>query len=119
MKRFLLILLFATSVSGCALIKADPWPKAGGGGMAEWSPIADERASALNERLEILRERNATIYAASDFSEAETLMRRVRREVAGELNIDAESDMDALDEKILSIEQRLRNSGKRSVKARS
>jgi hypothetical protein len=119
MKHVLLALLCAGSLSGCALLKAEPWPKAGGGGFAEWTPIADERANALNERLETLRERNATVYAASDLVEAETLMTRVRREVAGELTVDAYTDMDALDEKIALIERRLNGAGHQSRKARS
>jgi hypothetical protein len=117
MKHVLLALLCAGSLSGCALLKAEPWPKAGGGGFAEWTPIADERANSLNERLETLRERNASVYAASDLVEAETLMTRVRREVAGELTVDADGDMDVLDQKLTSIENRLKGVGRQSQKA--
>ncbi|MGA8169927.1 MAG: hypothetical protein WB816_03710 [Methylocystis sp.] len=67
----------------------------------------------------MLRVREATIFAASDFAEAETLMKRVRREILGELNVDADKDMDSLELLISSIEQRLIGKEKREKRARS
>jgi hypothetical protein len=103
MKRMLSALLCASCLSGCALWNAEPWPKPGRGGFAEWMPIANDRANTLSQRLNLLRDRDAPIYATSDFVEAEKMLTRIRREVVGELNVDADKDMDALDRsKLLS-----------------
>ena len=105
--RHVLAVLCAVSLSGCAILRADPWPEKGSGGFAEWSEITDPRAYALMDRLTKLRERNAGIYAASDLAEAQLLMTRIRRELGGGLATDAAEDMDRLDEKLGVIEKRL------------
>jgi hypothetical protein len=107
MKKLALPLLCACALSGCALLKAEPWPKAGSGGLAEFMPITDDQVEALSERLELLRRRDAGTFAASDFAEAETKLTRIRRELAGELFADGNQDMESLEALIASIERKL------------
>lgn len=119
MKQILPVLICVCALSGCAIIRAEPWPDEGHGGLGEWQAITDSRANALSARLDLVRDRNAPYYAAAEFVEAERLMTRIRREIAGDLHVDAETDMNKLEIVISSIERRTAGQGRFRERARS
>jgi hypothetical protein len=96
--------LAALCNAGCAVLTSEPWPTAGSGGFAELLPIDDARMAAFNDRLNHARESGAASFAAADLATAETLLIRIRREVAGGLAIDAESDASGLERLLKSFE---------------
>jgi hypothetical protein len=103
MKRLALAIACAASLSGCAVLTAEPWPKAGAGGFAELLPVDDQRVATLRERLEALRERGAETATAGDFGTAQLLLTRVEREIGGELLVDAEVDANTLDRLVVKM----------------
>lgn len=100
------------SLSGCALFQTR-WPEEGGGQFAEQFESEDERTRAIEARLAGLQAKGASVYAAGDFDEAKLLLVRIKRQVAAELVLDAEDDMDRMDKVLARIDSRLRHAGRR------
>src|SRR5690349_10124445 len=90
--------LTALSLLACAACTT--WPDEGAGGMAEYQPIENPRASRLSAVLDSLAARGADRFAASDLAEARTLLLRVRRALLGGLQRDAETDMDKIEARV-------------------
>lgn len=100
------------SLGGCALFQTR-WPQEGGGQFAEQYESEDERTRAIEARLEGLHAKGASVYAAGDFDEAKLLLVRIKRQVAADLVLDAEDDMDRMDVVLARMDARLRQAGRR------
>ena len=110
----------ALSSTGCGI---GQWPPMRGGGMAEVAPagrshlvVASQGSgkSALfvqvanaEEALDALIERGAMTYTPGDATLARKLCIRIRREIAGDLLSEAETDMIELTDRLSVIDRRL------------
>jgi len=119
--RSLTIGAVALASTGCGI---GQWPPMRGGGMAEVAPasrshfvVASQGSgkSALfaqvveaEEALDALIERGALTYTPGDATLARKLCIRIRREIAGDLLSEAETDMIELTDRLLVIDRRLR-----------
>ena len=114
----ILTLLCALALSGCAIIKSKSWPENGRGGLGEWMPIRDEKVNELRMRLDTAKDVTPPTMRRLK-SKRNSLLARVRREVIGELYIDADKDMETLETLIVSIERRTINRGRSKERARA
>jgi hypothetical protein len=109
----LAVIVVSCALAGCAL-KSEPWPAAGTGGFAEWTPINDVRLQALDDRLEAARARGAETYAAGAYgayADAMLLFTRCRRELAAGLTADGNADLARLEQQVAAIEATLSPKG--------
>jgi hypothetical protein len=94
-KKFALALICCAATSGC-VTNFESWPSAGTGGFAEWEQMSNPRVEALDAQLRQARLNGAETFAAGAYADAELLLTRCRRELAGGLQIDADADLDRL-----------------------
>ena len=112
MKKSAACLALCLTLSGCFFDEA-PYPEAGQGGYAEWGPIENSRALALQQRLQSAQRRGAELYTASAYADASLLLTRCRRELAAGLTIDARVDLDRLERQIVDMDAALERAPRR------
>ena len=106
MKKVAGCLALCLTLSGC-FFNEGPYPELGRGGFAEWRPIEDSRAFALQQRLDAAKSRGAEIYQAAAYADATLLLTRCRRELQAGLTIDAEADLNQLESQIVVMDASL------------
>jgi len=112
MKKSAACLALCLTLSGC-FFDEGPYPEVGQGGFAEWGPIEDTRARALQQRLEAAQRRGAEVYEAAAYADASLLLTRCRRELAAGLMIDARTDLDRLERQITAMDAALERAPRR------
>lgn len=107
----LAIVILCSTVSGCAL-----WPGYGGGGWAERHPVDCPEVLPLMERLDALDRRGASAFHKGRMVDADLMIVRARRELAGGLKKDAQFSMYQADLILTAIENDMARSSARSGK---
>lgn len=118
--RSLLVGAAALSSTGCGI---GQWPPMRGGGMAEMAPASRShlvvapqgsgksalfaQVAAAEGVLDALIARGAMTYTPGDATLARKLCTRIRREIAGDLLSEAETDMIELADRLSVIDRRL------------
>ena len=114
MMKFAACLTLCLTLSGCFYDEA-AYPEVGHGGFAEWRPIGDARALALQERLVAAQRRGAELYQAAAYADAALLLTRCRRELVAGLTIDANADLDRLEQQIIAMDAALARAPRRKL----
>ena len=112
MKKIAACLVFCLTLSGC-FYDESAYPDVGHGGFAEWRPIGNSRALAMQQRLEVAQMRGAELYEAAAYADAALLLTRCRRELAAGLTIDANADLDRLERQIDALDAALARAPRR------
>ena len=113
----------AVAVTGCNSMTFGSWPPARGGGMAEVAPpsrshlVVASQATGKSQlyaqvhgaesALEALVARGADRFTPGDLTLARKLTYRIRREIAGDLLSEAETNMIELSDRLSVIDRRL------------
>lgn len=95
--------LLAVHVSACT-----PWPEYGTGGMAERHPTVSYAIMALEDRCDALSRAGAEQAVPGRMEEARLLLRRARREIAGDLLEDSDRTLGQAEMLITAIERYVR-----------
>lgn len=98
--RGIAVTLVMLAVCGCT-----PWPEFGGGGMAERHPTRSVAIMELEARCDALSRAGADRLAAAGMYEARLVLRRARREVAGDLLDDAAKSIWRAEALVIAMER--------------